>query len=80
MSKKLKFWTIGGSLLFSISAMAVMLYFVTHKAIAVTEVSAEQAMLHADTHSGETIQKPLHFTQKDADGEYLYIPLETGIS
>ena len=66
--------------MFSISAMAVMLYFVTHKAIAVTEVSAEQAMLHADTHSGETIQKPLHFTQKDADGEYLYIPLETGIS
>lgn len=80
MSRKLKIWTVCFSLFFSVGAMTVLLLFSSRKAIAVAEVITDSTQLHVGEMQEDNQQKLLHFIQKDADKEFLFIPLEEGIS
>lgn len=80
MSKKLRYWVIGITVFLCGSAMAVMLYFAAHKSIAVTEISSSGKEFGSEVGQETEKTRELHFQKKEEDAEYLYIPLQEGIT
>lgn len=74
MQERLLKYTLVFGVLFSVTAMAVMLRFAATKTIVIAEETASEVMAE-NRNEGETERDALTFTEKKDGQEYMYIPL-----
>lgn len=84
MQTRLRRKTLVYAVLFCVAAMAGMLYFASHKAIAIANVTqddmaAGEAAASAGNASLHKDDNLLRFRQESEDADYFCIPIETGV-